>query len=93
VLKNVGIDKEKELEKGSLICFHCTRRTFISTCVNNGEEKYLIKRLAGHSTEDDITLGTYSDIDKINLGLLKQVIDRNLKWHQTGLNQSSKDKL
>lgn len=93
VLKNVGIDKEKELEKGSLICFHCTRRTFISTCVNNGEEKYLIKRLAGHSTEDDITLGTYSDIDKIDLGLLKQVIDRNLKWHQTDLNQSSKDKL
>lgn len=81
VLKNIGINKDEELEKGSLICFHCTRRTFISTCVNNGEEKYLIKRLAGHSTDDDITLGVYSDVDQIDLKLLKNVIDRNLKWH------------
>jgi integrase len=81
VLKNIGINKSEELEKGLLICFHCTRRTFISTCVNNGEEKYLIKRLAGHSTDDDITLGVYSDVDQIDLKLLKNVIDRNLKWH------------
>lgn len=83
VLKKIGIDKEQELEKGSLICFHCTRRTFISTCVSNGEEKYLVKRLAGHSVDDDITLGVYSDLDQIDLKLLKDVIDRNLKWHES----------
>ena len=83
MLKNIGINKDEELEKGSLICFHCTRRTFISTCVNNGEEKYLVKRLAGHSVDDDITLSVYSDMDKIALKLLKDVIDRNLKWHES----------
>ncbi|RUP82409.1 hypothetical protein C7Y69_03695 [Alteromonas sp. KS69] len=85
VLKKVGIDKDKEEQKGTLICFHCTRRTFISTCINNGVEKYLVKRLAGHSIDDDITLSVYSDVDKIDLNLLKSVIDKNLKWHEINL--------
>jgi len=85
VLKNIGINKGEELKKGRLICFHCTRRTFISACISNSEEHYLVKRLAGHSVDDDITLSVYADVDEIDLKQLKDVIDRNLKWHESDL--------
>ena len=82
MLKNIGIDSEAELAKRSLISFHSSRRTVISTCVTNGEEHYLIKRIVGHSVDDDITLSVYADIDQIPLVKLKEVLDKNLTWHK-----------
>jgi len=83
LLKNLGIDSESEKAKRYLISFHSMRRTLISTCVNNAEQHYLIKRIVGHSIDDDITLSVYSDVDKIPLATLKEVLDKNLKWHET----------
>ncbi|MEO9944047.1 hypothetical protein [Paraglaciecola sp.] len=82
MLKNIGIDSEAELAKRSLISFHSSRRTVISTCVVNGEEHYLIKRIVGHSVDDDITLSVYADMDQIPLAKLKEVLDKNLTWHK-----------
>lgn len=82
LLKNLGIDSESERAKRYLISFHSLRRTLISTCVNNAEQHYLIKRIVGHSIDDDITLSVYSDMDKIPLSTLKGVLDKNLKWHE-----------
>lgn len=81
LLKNIGIDSDKELSKRLEVCFHCTRRTLITNCVNNGEQHYLIKRIVGHSVDDDVTLGVYSDLSAIPLAKLKKVLDDNLKWH------------
>tara|TARA_R110001583_G_scaffold195213_1_gene370518 strand:- start:3523 stop:4044 length:522 start_codon:yes stop_codon:yes gene_type:complete len=50
--------------------------------VTNGEEHYLIKRIVGHSVDDDITLSVYADIDQIPLVKLKEVLDKNLTWHK-----------
>jgi integrase len=88
MLKNIGIDSEAELAKRSLISFHSTRRTVISTCVTNGEEHYLIKRIVGHSVDDDITLSVYADMDQIPLARLKQVLDKNLTWHKKEVNMN-----
>lgn len=82
LLKNIGIDSDAELKKRALISFHSLRRSLISTCVTKGEEHYLIKRIVGHSVDDDITLSVYADMDQIPLAKLKEVIDRNLTWHK-----------
>lgn len=82
LLKNIGIDSDIEMMKRALVSFHSSRRTLISTCVTNGEEHYLIKRIVGHSVDDDITLSVYADMDKIPLARLKDVLDKNLTWHK-----------
>ncbi|WP_158768817.1 hypothetical protein [Paraglaciecola sp. L1A13] len=81
VLKNIGINTENEKKLGKIVVFHCNRRTMISKCVQGGAEHYLIKRIAGHSQEDDITLSVYSDVNEIPLALLKSVLDTQLTWH------------
>lgn len=86
--KKIGIDIDKELAKRCKISFHSMRRTLISTCVNKGEEQYLIKRIVGHSVEDDITLSVYADIDQIPLARLKEVLDKNLTWHKKEVNMN-----
>ncbi|AEP29371.1 hypothetical protein GNIT_1247 [Glaciecola nitratireducens FR1064] len=88
VLKNIGIDTDAEFTKRALISFHSMRRTLISTCVTNGEEHYLIKRIVGHSVEDDITLSVYADMDQIPLARLKEVLDKNLTWHKREVNMN-----
>ncbi|MEG3767054.1 tyrosine-type recombinase/integrase, partial [Alteromonas sp. 14N.309.X.WAT.G.H12] len=88
MLKNIGIDSEAELAKRSLISFHSSRRTVISTCVTNGEEHYLIKRIVGHSVDDDITLSVYADMEQIPLARLKEVLDKNLTWHKREVNMN-----
>ncbi len=80
VLKNIGIDYEKEEKEKKSIVFHSLRHTFISTCVKKGEQKHLIKRIVGHAQDDEITLGTYSDVNEIDLKLLKELIDRSVVW-------------
>jgi integrase len=80
-LKNIGIIKADEKKKGKLVSFHSTRRTLISTCISNGEEHYLVKRIVGHSVEDDITMSVYADIENIPMKKLKEVLDKNLTWH------------
>ena len=60
--------------------FHSLRHTFVSTCVKKGEQKYLIKRIVGHAQDDEITLSTYSDVNEIDLKLLKELIDRAILW-------------
>jgi integrase len=88
MLKNIGIDTDAELTKRALISFHSMRRTLISTCVTKGEEHYLIKRIVGHSVEDDITLSVYADMDQIPLARLKEVLDKNLTWHKKEVNMN-----
>lgn len=80
-LKNIGINPEEEARRGTTVCFHCNRRTMISKMVNANCQHHLIKRIVGHSVEDDITLHVYSDIDKIPLSILKDEIDKHLTWH------------
>lgn len=81
VLKNIDIDVEAEKKLGNAVVFHCNRRTMITKCVNNGAHAHLIKRVVGHSLEDDVTLTVYSDVQAIPLRLLKQMLDDNLDWH------------
>lgn len=88
LLKNIGIDSDSEALKRALVSFHSSRRTVISTCVTNGEEHYLIKRIVGHSVDDDITLSVYADMDKIPLAKLKEVLDKNLTWHKKEVNMN-----
>lgn len=81
ILRNIGINVEEELRHKTSVVFHCIRHTMISTCIKRGAEKYLVKRIVGHSQDDQITLGVYSDVNSIDLKLLKQVLDDNLLWH------------
>jgi integrase len=81
LLKNVGINSEEEKALGRLVCFHCNRRTMISACVKGLAQHHLIKRIVGHSVEDDITLTVYSDINDIPLIDLKELLDKHLTWH------------
>jgi integrase len=80
VLKNIGIDFDKEEREKKSVVFHSLRHTFVSTCVKKGEQKHLIKRIVGHAQDDEITLGTYSDVNEIDLKLLKELIDRAIVW-------------
>jgi integrase len=80
VLKNIGIDFDKEEREKKSVVFHSLRHTFVSTCVKKGEQKHLIKRIVGHAQDDEITLGTYSDVNEIDLKLLKELIDRAIAW-------------
>jgi integrase len=80
VLKNIGIDCDKEEKEKKSVVFHSLRHTFVSTCVKKGEQKHLIKRIVGHAQDDEITLGTYSDVNEIDLKLLKELIDRAIVW-------------
>ncbi len=81
LLKNIDINSEEEKELGRLVCFHCNRRTMISACVKGLAQHHLIKRIVGHSVEDDITLTVYSDINDIPLIDLKELLDKHLTWH------------
>jgi integrase len=80
VLKNIGIDFDKEEKEKKAVVFHSLRHTFVSTCVKKGEQKHLIKRIVGHAQDDEITLGTYSNVNEIDLTLLKELIDRAIVW-------------
>lgn len=81
VLKNIDIDVETEVRNKTSVVFHCIRHTVISTCVKNGAQKHLVKRIVGHAQDDQVTLGVYSDVQDISLALLKKVLDDNLTWH------------
>jgi site-specific recombinase XerD len=84
LLKNIGINTEEEKALGRLVCFHCNRRTMISACVKGLAQHHLIKRIVGHSVEDDITLTVYSDIHEIPMKDLKALLDKHLTWHMNG---------
>ena len=81
VIKNIGIDSDQEEKNSRSVVFHCNRRTMISACVNGVAQHHLIKRIVGHSQEDDITLSVYSDVDDIPLSHLKDLLDKHLNWH------------
>lgn len=79
--KNMGIDKVQEQKKGYNVVFHCLRNTFITELVSAGEQHHHIKRVVGHAQDDDVTLDSYADVNKISLKKLKKMMDENLKWH------------
>lgn len=85
LLTNIGIDRAEEERKRTTVVFHCIRHTVINTCIRKGVQKHLIKRIVGHSQDDEITLGVYADVNDISLSLLKSVLDDNLLWHQAKL--------
>lgn len=80
VTKVIGISKEAERKNKTTVVFHCFRHTMIRACIEKGAQKHLVKRIVGHSQDDQITLGVYSDVDKISLKALKGVLDCNLNW-------------
>jgi integrase len=81
-LKNMGIDKIQEQKKGYNVVFHCLRNTFITELVSAGEQHHHITRVVGHAQDDDVTLDSYADVNKISLMKLKKMMDDNLKWHR-----------
>lgn len=80
VIKVIGINKEIESKNKTTVVFHCFRHTMIRACIEKGAQKHLVKRIVGHSQDDQITLGVYSDVDNISLKVLKDVLDYNLYW-------------
>jgi integrase len=80
-LKNLGIDIDEEERRGTAVCFHSIRHTFIAKLTNASCQGYLIKRIVGHSVDDDVTFGDYGGIDKIPLRILKEEMDKHLSWH------------
>lgn len=52
----------------------------ISTCITNGAQKHLIKRIVRHAQDDRITLGVYSNVQHISLTILKAELDKHLVW-------------
>jgi integrase len=81
VLKKIGIDADAEKLNKKSVVFHCIRHTFISSCIKKGAQKHFVKRIVGHSDDDEITIGVYSDIQNTPMYLLKEVLDDNLMWH------------
>ena len=80
-LENMGIDFDEEKRRKTTVCFHCIRHTFITKMVNAGCQMHHIKRIVGHSVEDDVTLSVYSNVNNIPLALLKSEMDKHLTWH------------
>jgi integrase len=80
VCKNTGIKKESADASKANVVFHCFRHTMISTCIANGAQKHLIKRIVGHAQDDRITLGVYSNVQHISLMILKAELDKHLVW-------------
>jgi len=80
VCKNTGIKKESSDASKANVVFHCFRHTMISTCIANGAQKHLIKRIVGHAQDDRITLGVYSNVQHISLMILKAELDKHLVW-------------
>lgn len=80
-LNNLGIDIAEEERRGTAVCFHSIRHTFISKLTDANCQGYIVKRIVGHSVNDDVTLGDYSHINKIPLRVLKNEMDKHLTWH------------
>ena len=80
VCKKIGIKKESADASKANVVFHCFRHTMISTCIANGAQKHLIKRIVGHAQDDRITLGVYSNVQHISLTILKAELDKHLVW-------------
>jgi hypothetical protein len=77
----MGIDIDEEERRGTAVCFHSIRHTFISKLVDAGCQGYLIKRIVGHSVQDDVTFGSYASVNNIPLKVLKGLMDKHLTWH------------
>lgn len=75
LLRNIGIDKDMEKDKGKMVDFHCLRTTFISKCKSKGVNGYLVKQIVGHISEDDITFGIYGSEVSTKLEVMKKIID------------------
>lgn len=75
LLRNIGINKEIEKDKGKMVDFHCLRTTFISKCKSKGLNGYLVKQIVGHISEDDITFGIYGSEVSTKLEVMKNIID------------------
>ena len=80
-LKNIGVDVVEEARRGTTVCFHCNRHTMINKMVSQKCQAYIVKRIVGHSVDDDVTLGVYADISQMPLLLLKEEMDKYLTWH------------
>jgi integrase len=80
VCKKIGIEKESANASKANVVFHCFRHTMINTCITNGAQKHLIKRIVGHAQDDRITLGVYSNVQHISLTILKAELDKHLVW-------------
>jgi helix-turn-helix protein len=68
------------LDRAEITLTNAMSGSTIRACIEKGAQKHLVKRIVGHSQDDQITLGVYSDVDKISLKALKGVLDCNLNW-------------
>lgn len=76
LLKNVGINKTEEDKAGYKVDFHSLRTTFLSRCKTLGLSGYLVKQIAGHSDDDDITFGVYGSETSTKLSSMRDLIEK-----------------
>jgi integrase len=77
MLKNIGIDKEQELDELYLIDFHCLRKTVLNCFKNHGVSDYVVRQLVGHDKNDDITFDVvYGEGAVTQLSVLQRVIEQ-----------------
>jgi len=74
-LKQIGIDKAYESEKGYMVDFHGLRTTFISCCKRKGLSGYIVKQIVGHM-DDDMTFCTFGLEVPTKLEAMKDVIEK-----------------
>jgi len=73
VLKNLGIEKESD---GTTLNFHAIRNTVLSIFKHEGLNGYLVKQIAGHSPDDDMTFTVYGSEVSTKMQVLQSIIEK-----------------
>ncbi|MEO3682300.1 site-specific integrase [Shewanella vesiculosa] len=76
LIRNIGIDKDKEASENTMIDFHSFRTTFISALKVKGVGGYLVKQIVGHLGADDITFDTYGGQASTKMSALKDLVEQ-----------------
>ena len=76
LIRNIGIDKDKEASENTMIDFHSFRTTFISALKVKGVGGYLVKQVVGHLGADDITFDTYGGQASTKMSALKDLVEQ-----------------